>query len=86
MPAHVDEDAWYLGVITSPWVKEYECKPKSSIVKVRPEAGHGAELRTAGFRPMKGNQWWWAEKDEAKAKAKGERYRANKAARAAKIA
>ena len=35
---------------------------------------------------MKGNQWWWAEKDEAKAKAKGERYRANKAARAAKIA
>lgn len=77
---------WWEPIVAQPWVKEWKTSPASTIVKVRPEAGHGPELRAQGFRTMKNKQWWWVEKDAALAAAKGKKYLANKAAREGKVA
>lgn len=85
-PKNQPKGPWYEDIVHAKWVKEWKTSDMASTVKVHPEAGHGPELRAAGFRPMKGNQWWWAYKDYAKAKAMGDKYLTNKAARAGKVA
>ena len=83
---------WWDEWFAQPWVKATRATASSSIVKMHCEGGHGAELRAAGWQyskkgmPIGGGKrvagYWWASKDAAKAKERGERYLANKAAKA----
>lgn len=87
---------WWDEWFAQPWVKATRATASSSIVKMHCEGGHGAELRAAGWQyskkgmPIGGGKrvagFWWASKDAAKAKERGERYLANKAARAEQAA
>jgi len=83
---------WWDEWFAQPWVKATYCKEGSCIVKMHCEGSHGAELRAAGWQysrkgmPIGGGKkaagYWWAYKDATKAKERGERYLANKAAKA----
>ena len=87
---------WWNEWFDKPWVKHGRVKASSSIVKLVAEGGHGAELRAAGWQYSKkaftkpdGKKvagFWWAYKDADRAKERGERYLANKAARQAEQA
>ena len=87
---------WWNEWFDKPWVKHGRVKAGSSIVKLVAEGGHGAELRAAGWQYSKkaftkpdGKKvagFWWASKDADKARERGERYLANKAARAEQAA
>ena len=83
---------WWDEWFAKPWVKATLCSKSSSVVKMHCEGSHGAELRAAGWQysrkgmPIGGGKkaagYWWAYKDAAKAKERGERYLANTAATA----
>lgn len=87
---------WWDEWFTQPWVKATQCKASSCIVKMHCDGGHGAELRPAGWQyspksmPVDNDKrvagYWWAYKDANRAKQRGERYLANKAARAEQAA
>lgn len=92
-PAPKADAGWWDEWFAQPWVKATQCKAGSSIVKMHCEGSHGSELRAAGWQysrkgmPIGGGKkaagYWWAYKDELKAKERGERYLARKAERQA---